>query len=120
MRGKERRHKQIGVREDILELITSLEAEQVTELMSKIYIGLLYAPAEWWDGNETRRVRGSREEAVATTAWAELVNRLRVTPEEAQKALQWMQEKEIITYREYEGGREIEISMAGLYFPDGE
>ena len=118
MRGKGRRPKQIGVREDILALINSVEADEVTEMMCKIYLGLIHAPAEWWESNDTRRVRGSREGEVATTAWAELVNRLRVTPEEAQKALQWMQEKEIITYREYEGGREIEISMAGLYFPE--
>jgi hypothetical protein len=110
--------KQIGVRHDIFELITSLEAEQVTEMMSKIYLRLVRAPAAWWESNDTVRVRGSREEEVATTAWAELVNYLGVTPEEARKALEWMQEKEIITYREHQSGREIEIFMAGLYFPE--
>lgn len=119
MRGKERRHnQQIGIREDIFALISSEEADEVTEMMSKIYLGLVFAPGEWWDSNETMRVRGGRAEEVATTAWAELVNYLRVTPEEAQKALQWMQEKEIITYLEHKGGREIEITLAGLYFPE--
>lgn len=112
------RPKQIGVRDDILELITSLEAEQVTERMAKIYYRLLFAPPEWWESNKTLRVKGGRGEAVTTTAWAELVNLLEVTPEEARKALEWMQEKEIITYREQQSGREIEISMAGLYFPE--
>jgi hypothetical protein len=113
-----RRPQQIGVADDILALINSEEADQITEMMSKIYLGLIHAPAEWWKSNDTMQVRGSQGGEVTTTAWAELVNRLRVTPEEAQKALQWMQEKEIITYREYEGGREIEISLAGLYFPE--
>lgn len=113
-----RRPKQIGIADDIVALLHSKEAEAVTEMMSRIYLGLVFAPSEWWDGNETRRVRGNMEEEVATTAWAELVNRLRVTPEEARKALQWMQEREIITYLEHQSGREIEISLAGLYFPE--
>lgn len=64
------------------------------------------------------RVRGDWAEEVATTAWAELVNYLRVTPEEVRAALEWMQEKQIITYLEHQGGREIEITLAGLYFPE--
>jgi hypothetical protein len=110
--------KQIGMSRDIAELITSQEAEQVTEAMSRIYLRLVRAPAEWWESNETMRVRGDHGEEVATTAWAELVNHLDVSPEEAQKALAWMQEKEIITYREQQSGREIEITLAGLYFPE--
>jgi hypothetical protein len=112
------RPKQIGVADEISALIRSKEADEVTEMMCSIYLSLLFAPPEWWESNETMRVRGSRGEVVTTTAWAELVNWLRVTPEEAQKALQWMQEKEIITYLEHEGGREIEITLAGLYFPE--
>jgi hypothetical protein len=113
-----RRPKQIGIADDIIALLHSKEAEAVTEMMSKIYLGLVFAPEEWWEGNETRRVIGNLEKGVATTAWAELVNYLRVTAEEAQKALQWMQEKEIIIYLEHQGGREIEITLAGLYFPE--
>lgn len=40
------RPKRRGVRDDILELITSEEADQVTQLMSKIYAQLLLAPPE--------------------------------------------------------------------------
>jgi len=116
--GESRRPKQIGIADDIVALLHSKEAEEVTEMMGRIYLGLVFAPSEWWDGNETRRVRGGKGDEVATTAWAELVNYLRVTAEEARKALEWMQEKEIITYLEHEGGREIEISLVGLYFPE--
>lgn len=112
------RPNQIGVRRDIAALVSSDEAEQVTQRMAKIYYRLLFAPEEWWDGNDTMRVRGGRREGVATAAWAELVNHLRVSSEEAQQALEWMHDQEIITYREHGGGREIEISLAGLYFPE--
>jgi hypothetical protein len=87
-------------------------------LIRIIYYRLLMAPSEWWDGSETLRVRGSTREAVSTTAWAELVNWLRVSPEEAQKALNWLNEKKVIHYFLHQGGREIEISFEGLYFPE--
>ena len=80
-------HKRIGVRLDIVVLISSEEADEVTPLMNKIYYRLLIAPPEWWDGSEALRVRGSTRDEVTTTAMAELVNWLRVSPEEAQKAL---------------------------------
>ena len=111
-------NKRIGVRQDIAELITSDEADEVTPLMAKIYYRLLIAPSEWWGSNEALRVRGSMSEEVSTTAWAELINWLRVAPEEADKALHWLNEKEIINYRPDQSGREIEISFAGLYFPE--
>src|SRR5215210_169981 len=99
-------HKRIGIRKDIAELVDSDEAEEVTSLMTKIYYRLLIAPSEWWESNEALRVSGRTREAVATTtAMTELVNWLGVSPEEARKALQWMQEKEIITYLKHEGGQ---------------
>ena len=110
--------KQLGIRQDIMELITSDEADQVTPLMSKIYYRLLLAPSEWWDSSESLRVRGSTREEVSTTAWAELVNWLRVSPEDARRALQWLHEKQIIDYRERYNGREIELSFAGLIIPE--
>lgn len=111
------RPKRRGLRDDILDLINSEEADQVTQLMSKIYVRLLLAPPEWWESDETMRVRRSRQEEVETTAWAELIGWLHVTPGEARAALEWMQEKQIITYCEHQSGREIEITLAGLYFP---
>jgi hypothetical protein len=61
-------HKRIGVRQDIEELISSDEADQVTPLMTKIYYRLLVAPPDWWDSGEALRARGSTREGVSTTA----------------------------------------------------
>lgn len=52
-------HQRIGIHRDIVELITSEEADEVTPLMSKIYYRLLAAPPEWWESKEALRVRGS-------------------------------------------------------------
>jgi hypothetical protein len=112
-------HQRIGVRKDIAELVDSDEAEAVTSLMTSIYYRLLLAPSEWWESDEALRVRGGTREGVSTTAWAELVNWLRVPAEEAHKAHEWMKEKKIIDYRTAQSGREIEISFEGLYMPEG-
>lgn len=108
-------HKRIGVRRDIAELISSEEADRVTPLMTKIYYRLLVTPPEWWESSEALRVRGSRREEVSTTAWAELVNWLGVSPEEAQKALEWLHEKKVIDYQVDQGERGIKISFEGIY-----
>jgi hypothetical protein len=67
-------HKRIGVRRDIVELISSEEADRVTPLMTKIHYRLLIAPPEWWKGSEALRIRGSARAGVMTTPWAELIN----------------------------------------------
>lgn len=108
-------HKRIGVHRDIEELISSDEADQVTPLMTKIYYKLLVTPTEWWDGSEVLRVRGSRRDEVSTTAWAELVNWLGVSAEEARRALEWLREKKVIDYQVDQGGRGIRITFEGIY-----
>jgi hypothetical protein len=117
--------KQIGVREDIHELIASEEAEQVTPLMTKIYFRLLLALSKWRESDSTLLIRGSTLlirgstlDEVSTPAWTELVNWLRVPPEEARKALQWLNDKKVIDYQPDQSGREIKIYLEGLYFPD--
>ncbi len=52
-------------------------------------------------------MKGTREE-VSATAWAEFVNWLRVSPEEARRALHWLHEMKVIDYRERHSGSEIE------------
>jgi hypothetical protein len=112
-------HQQIGVHRDIAELITSREAQEETPQMARIYYRLLLAPAQWWVGSETLRVRVNAGEGATTTAWDELVDWLEgVSAEEAQKALGWLNEKQVISYQREQSGDEIEISFAGLYFSD--
>jgi hypothetical protein len=109
---------QIGVHRDIAELVTSREADEATPQMAHIYYRLLLAPAEWWEGNETLRVRGGTREGDTTTAWDELVKWLGVSPKLVRKTLGWLNEKQVINYQPQQSGDEIEISFAGLYFPD--
>lgn len=111
-------NQRIGIHEEIVRLISSAEACQINPLMTRLYYRLLLAPAEWWDSRESLRVRASTGAEVTTTALEELANWLRHTPEEAHHALQWLHEKQVITYHPHESGDEIEISFAGLYFPD--
>jgi len=110
--------KRIGVRQDIIELVSSEEADDVTPLMTKIYYRLLIAPSEWWQSNEALRVRGIMNDEVPTTAMTELVHWLRVSPEEAHKALLWLHDMKAITYLGHDSGWEIIISFTGLYCPD--
>lgn len=109
---------QIGIGEEVARLIISEEADQVTPLMSRIYYGLVNLPPEWWIEPAVVRITGGARGGVSTTAWAELVGRLGAPPEVAKKALEWMDGKEFIHYREVKGGREIEIAFEGLFFTD--
>jgi hypothetical protein len=110
--------KRLGIHEDIMMAITWEEADEVTPSMTKIYFRLIRAPEEWWQGNKILRVKSSSQEGVSTTAWAELVNWLGVTLEDAHKAIEWLNEKEIINYQSYYNGREIIITFEGLYYPE--
>jgi hypothetical protein len=109
---------QIGMSDEVARLITSEEADRVTPLMSRIYYRLVGLPPEWWVEPAVVRVAGGTRGEVPTTAWAELVERLGVPPELAKEALEWMDKKEFIHYREVKGGREIEIAFEGLFFTD--
>jgi len=111
-------HPRIGIHRDIMDLISSEEADEVTPLMSKIYYRLLLAPSEWWESREALCVKGGTQGEVSTTAIAELVNWLMVSPEEAHKALQWMNKKNIISYFIHPRGHEIEISFKNIYVAD--
>ena len=46
-----------GVRQDIVELISSEKADYVTLPMVRIYNRPVIAPAEWWESSETLRMR---------------------------------------------------------------
>jgi hypothetical protein len=106
-----------AVHVDVVRAITSEEADEVTPLMAKIYYRLLLAPDEWWQSDKVLRVKSDSHGKVLTTAWTVLVNWLRVTPEDARLAIEWLNEKEIINYQSDKDGREISISFEGVYYP---
>lgn len=106
---------QFGIPIEIGKLLASDEAEQITPSMSRIYYRLACAPSEWWDSQDTLCLRGKTEEGVSTTAWAQLVGWLGEEPDTVNKAIQWMEEKEIITYQSNKGGLAIRISLNGFF-----
>ncbi len=110
--------RQIGIHQDIAELITSQEARAVTPLMCHIYYRLLLAPPEWWESKEALRVRGRAQGEASTTATDELVNWLRVSPKNMHKAFEWLNKKNVIKYFIHPSGREIEISFENIYIGD--
>jgi hypothetical protein len=107
----------LAVHADVVRAITSEEADEVTPLMAKIYYRLLLAPDEWWQSNKILRIKSDSHGKVLTTAWTFLVNWLRVTAEDARRALEWLNEKKIINYQSEEDGRGISISFEGVYYP---
>lgn len=84
--------------EETLAALTSLEADAVTPLMSKIYLRLLQAPDHCCRGERELHFEGEVREGKRTKAWDQLCQHLRVSSETAQKALHWMHEQGIIGY----------------------
>lgn len=107
---------EFGIQREIAEALTSDEAEEVTPHMCAIYYRLLTGPESWWEGKEFLLIKTETEDSVLKPAWSVLVAHLRVPPEIARRALEWMEEKGFINVKISADGREIRISLEGLYF----
>src|SRR3712207_2563713 len=79
---------------DVISAVTSHEADRVTPLMSKIYLRLVHAPAEYWEREGVLRFEGELRDDRHVTAWAALCEVLGVASATARKALRWMHEQE--------------------------
>lgn len=97
--------------DDIAEAITSVAADDVTPLMSKVYTRLLLTPAEWREGERVLRFAGHEREGKWVTAWEQLRSHLRVSSETANKALRWMHGQGIIGYYSGKNGVGIRIFL---------
>ena len=97
---------------DTITAVTSAEADRVTPLMSKIYLRLVSAPAEFWErqgllyfspreGDDGRQVKASKV----------LYEVLGVASATAHKALAWMHEQGIIGYSSAKNGAGIRIFL---------
>ncbi|MBA3713325.1 MAG: hypothetical protein H0W76_12890 [Pyrinomonadaceae bacterium] len=91
--------------------VTSIEADVVTPLMSKIYLRLLQAPDYCCRGERELHFEGEVREGKRTKAWEQLCRHLRVSSETAQKALAWMHEQGIIGYSAFKNGIGIFIFL---------
>jgi hypothetical protein len=84
--------------DEIIAAITSPEADQVTPLMSKIYLRLTNAPANYWERQGVLRFEAQVREGKHLKAWAVLCELLSVSSATANKALTWMHKEGIIGY----------------------
>jgi CTP-dependent riboflavin kinase len=67
---------------------------------------------EWQRGIADKRKREGRSYDHTMGRTHQLA---RVSPEEAQKALEWLHEKKVIDYQVDQGGRGVKISFEGIY-----
>jgi hypothetical protein len=96
---------------DVISAVTSAEADRVTPLMSKIYLRLVHAPAQYWERDGVLRFEGELREDGHVTAWMTLCESLGVASATARKALQWMHEQGIVGYFAGKNGVGIRVFL---------
>ncbi len=94
---------------DVIEVVSSAEADKITPLMSKIYLRLINAPVEFWEREGVLRFEGGVKKERQVGAWVALCELLGVASATASKALQWMHEQGIIGYFAGKNGVGIRI-----------
>jgi len=96
---------------DVISAVTSAEADRVTPLMSKIYLRLVHAPAEYWERDGVLRFEGELRDQAHVTAWEALCEVLGVASATARKALVWMHEQGVIGYFAGKNGVGIRVFL---------
>jgi hypothetical protein len=96
---------------DILIAITSPEADKITPLMSKIYLRLTTAPADYWEREGVLRFEAEWREGKHLKAWSVLCEVLGVASATASKALTWMHDVGVIGYFSGKNGVGIRIFL---------
>jgi hypothetical protein len=96
---------------DVISAVTSREADGVTPLMSKIYLRLIHAPAQYWEREGVLRFEARLGEDIHVKAWDALCEVASVASATASKALRWMHEQGIIGYFAGKNGVGIRIFL---------
>jgi hypothetical protein len=96
---------------DVLAAVTSAEADRVTPLMSKIYLRLVSAPAEFWEREGVLYFSAGEEGGRPVKASKVLYGLLGVASATAHKALGWMHEQGIVGYFAGKNGAGIRIFL---------
>jgi hypothetical protein len=97
---------------EIIEAVTSEEADRITPLMSKIYLRLINAPVRYWEREGVLRFEAeAREEGKPIKAWVALCELLGVASATASKALSWMHDVGVIGYFAGKNGVGIRIFL---------
>jgi hypothetical protein len=98
--------------DEVMAMVTSKEADQVTPLMSKVYLRLVRAPTQYWEREGVLRFEAEfREEGKPVKAWTALCELLGVASATASKALSWMHEVGVIGYFAGKNGVGIRIFL---------
>jgi hypothetical protein len=96
---------------DVITAVTSPEADRVTPLMSKVYLRLVHAPAQYWERDGVLRFEAELRGDSHMTAWAALCEAVGVASATARKALRWMHEQGVIGYFAGKNGAGIRIFL---------
>ena len=96
---------------EILSAITSAEADQVTPLMSKIYLRMVNAPYKYWEREGVLRIEAEVRDENLVKAWTVLCELVGVASATANKALRWMHEQGIIGYFSGKNGVGLRIFL---------
>jgi hypothetical protein len=96
---------------DVIAAVTSEEADRVTPLMSKVYLRLVHAPAQYWERDGVLRFESELWDDGQVTAWQALCEVVGVASATARKALQWMHEQGIVGYFAGKNGVGIRIFL---------
>jgi hypothetical protein len=96
---------------EVMEVITSAEADQITPLMSKIYLRLVNAPERFWEREGVLRIEAEVRDEKILKAWAVLCEIVGVASATASKAVRWMHEQGIIGYFSGKNGVGLRIFL---------
>lgn len=96
---------------DVIAAVTSREADSVTPLMSKIYLRLINAPAQYWEREGVLRFEAEMRDEAHVKAWSALCEVLGVASATASKALRWMHEQGIVGYFAGKNGVGIRVFL---------
>jgi hypothetical protein len=96
---------------EIISVVTSPEADQVTPLMSKIYLRLVNAPTKFLERDRVLRFEADLREDGQVTAWEQLCELLGVASATARKAILWLHETGVIGYFAGKNGVGIRIFL---------
>ena len=83
---------------EVMAVVTSAEADQVTPLMSKIYLRMVNAPERFWEREGVLRIESEVRDEKLVKAWAVFCDLVGVASATASKAISWMHEQGIIGY----------------------
>jgi len=91
--------------------VTSREADEVTPLMSKVYLRLMNAPGKYWEREGVLRFEAECREGKHLKAWVVLCKLVGVASATASKALSWMHDQGVIGYFAGKNGVGIRIFL---------